>query len=262
MHRLPAHWTIATAVLLGTLAMTLPAYAQQKFPDSTLFTTYEVNQSLTQLSWSTCGSLPLTEGCYGGGILGPFTDACAIVQSAPAPFNLNTVLRYIYVLDTGSSAGGATLTAYRRTDTVSQTNDTINITTIAVVPLPSLVGGTGVTCYMAQNPNYVYAGTSQSSAAVSINKATFAVNTVGLVFGNVSAITADSYGFVTIVQGSGFGAGFTVYGPNGEPEEDGGGGPFMINPIDAMYPLSFAPAGDLAPRKLGYWPKGARYGRP
>src|SRR5208282_2817280 len=135
MHRLYAHWTTLAAVLVGTLVMTLPAYAQLKFPDSTLFTTYEVNQSLTQLSWTTCGSLPLTEGCYGSGTLGPFTDACAIVQSAPAPFNVNTVLRYIYVLDTGSSANAATLTVYKRTDTVSSSDDLISVVTLAVVPL-------------------------------------------------------------------------------------------------------------------------------
>jgi len=255
MHRLHAHWIILTAVLLVTLVMSLPVYGQQKFPDSTLFTTYEVNQSLTQLSWFTCGSLPLTEGCYGAGVLGPFTDACAIVQSAPAPFNINTVLRYIYVLDTGSSANGASLTVYKRTDTVSQSDDTINVVTLAVVPLSILVGGPGVTCFMAQNPSYVYAATSQTSLAAAINKTTFSVGRVGDFSTNVSAITADSYGFVTIVQGSGFGTGFTVYGPNGAPQEDGGGGPFMINPIDAVYPASYAPAVDLTPPKLGYWPK-------
>ena len=111
---------------------------------------------------------------------------------------------------------------------------------------------------MAQNPSYVYAATSQSTLAAAINKTTFSVGRAGDFGANVSAITADSYGFVTIVQGSGFGAGFTVYGPNGQPEEDGGGGPFMINPIDAVYPSSYAPAGDLAPPKLGYWPKGVR----
>jgi len=251
-------WVVLTVVLLATLAIALPAHAQQKLPDSTLFTTYEVNQALTQISWVTCGSLPQSEGCYGSGNFGPFTDACAIVQSVPGPLNFNTVVRYIYIFDTGSGANGATLTAYKRTDVVGSTNDTITIVTLDVVPLPTLVGGPGVTCSMAQNPSYVYAATNQSTTAAAINKMTFSVSSAGITEGNVTAITADSYGYVTIRQGSGFSAGFTVYGPNGQEEEDGGGSSFMINPIDAVFPSSYAPAGELTPRPIAYWPKVAK----
>ncbi len=134
---------LALAALMVT-AIALPAHAQQKMPDGTLYTQYYVIQPPTQIHWTTCGSLPLTEGCYGSGSLGPFTNACAVVQSVPAPVNLSTVVRYIYVLDSGSTANGAVLTAYKRTDTVNSSDDTINITTVATVPLPTLVGGTGV----------------------------------------------------------------------------------------------------------------------
>jgi hypothetical protein len=108
---------------------------------------------------------------------------------------------------------------------------------------------------MAQNPAYVYAGTNQSMDAVSINKSSFSVATVGEVFGNVAAITADSYGYVTIVQVQNGSAGFTIYGPNGQPQEDGGGSYFMINPIDAVYPANY-PSFDAAtlPR-IGYRPR-------
>jgi len=258
MRRRHTRWVVLAAVLLVTLAIALPAAAQQKLPDSTLFTTYEVNQGLTQLSWVTCGSLPKSEGCYGSGNFGPFTDACAIVQSVPAPLNFNTVVRYIYVLDTGSSAGGVTLTAYKRTDVVGSTDDTITVTMIAVVPLPAIVGGPGVTCSMAQNPTSVYAATNQSTSAAAINKTTFSVSSAGDFSMNVAAITADSYGYVTILQGSGFSSGFTVYGPNGQPQEDGGGSSFMINPIDAAYPANYAPAGELTPPPIGHWPKVAQ----
>jgi len=111
---------------------------------------------------------------------------------------------------------------------------------------------------MAQNPSYVYAATNQSTTAAAINKMTFSVSSAGITEGNVTAITADSYGYVTIRQGSGFSAGFTVYGPNGQEEEDGGGSSFMINPIDAVFPSSYAPAGDLTPRPIAYWPKVAK----
>lgn len=238
MRSLRAHWNLLTGALLVVLAISLPAQAQVHNPDSTLYTYYFASSS-TQMTWVTCGSLPLTEGCYSSGTLGPFTNACAIVQSVPAAINSFTVLRYIYVLDTGSSPSGVTLTAYRRTDTVSQSSDTVSITTLAVVPLPTLVGGSGVTCMMAQNPTNVYAGTNQGTAPVSINKSTFAVNSVGLFSGPVTAITADSYGYVTIDQSQNGSHGNTVYAPNGQLESDGGGAYFMINPIDAVNPANY-----------------------
>ena len=238
MRRYCAHWSVFAAALLLTLGFVVPAHAQNRNPDSTLYTYYETNQP-TELHWVTCGSLPLSEGCYGSGSLGPFTNACAIVQSVPGAINPFTVVRYIYVLDTGSQANGMTLTAYKRTDSLTQSNDTITIQTLATVPLPSLVGGSGVTCMMVQNPTNVYAASNQSSDAVSINKTTYAVNTVGEVFGNVTAITADSYGYVTINQEQNGTYGNTVYGPNGQLEGDGGGAYFMINPIDAVNPANY-----------------------
>ena len=256
MLRYRAQALVFAAALLITVTMVRPAHAQNRNPDSTLFTIYDYGQQPpTSINWLTCGSTPQTEGCYGSGSFGPFTNACAIVQSVPAPLNLSTVLRYIYILDTGSSAGGATLTVYRRTDMVTQTTDIISISQQAVVPLPSLAGGTGVTCYSAQNPDYVYAGTNQSTAAVSINKTNFSVSTVGAVSGNVAAITADSYGYVTIVQVQNGGAGFTTYAPNGQLEEDGGGGYFMINPIDGVNPTNYPIFDAAGLPKLGYWPK-------
>jgi hypothetical protein len=145
-----------------------------------------------------------------------------------------------------------TLTAYRRTDTVSQTTDTISVTTQAVVSLPTLVGGSGVTCMMAQNPTNVYAGTNQSTAAVSINKSNYGVNMVGDFSGSVTAITADSYGYVIIDQTQNGLHGNTVYGPNGQPEGDGGGAYFMINPIDAVNPANYPFTLGLELPPLGY----------
>jgi hypothetical protein len=256
MRRLRVACTIVTLVLLFTKIAPFVAHAQNRNPDNTLFTIYNYGQQPpTSINWLTCGSTPQTSGCYGSGSFGPFTNACAIVQSVPAPINLNTVLRYIYILDAGSSANGATLTAYKRTDMVSQTTDVITITQQAVVHLTSLVGGAGVTCYLAQNPAFVYAGTNQSTDAVSINKTTYSVSTVGLVFGNVAAITADSYGYVTIVQVQNGIPGFTTYGPNGQAQEDGGGSYFTINPIDGVNPTNYPIFDAAGLPKLGYWPK-------
>jgi hypothetical protein len=242
------------ALTVLTAGIALPAHAQNRNPDSTLFTYYFASGT-TQMTWVTCGSLPQTEGCYGSGTLGPYTNACAVVQSVPVAINPFTVTRYIYVLDTGSSPSGMKLTAYKRTDTVSQTDDTITITTQAVVPLPTLVGGTGVTCYMAQNPAAVYAGTNQGTSPVAINKSTYAVSQVGLFTGPVTAITADSYGYVTINQNQNGSHGNTVYAPNGQLEGDGGGSYFMINPIDAVNPANYPFTLDSPLPQVGYWPK-------
>lgn len=252
MRRFCANFTVFACVVLIALSMTVPAHAQFHFPDETLYTVYSYSQQpATQINWSTCGSTPQTEGCYGSGNFGPFTNVCAIVQSAPAPFNPSTVLRYIYILDTGSTAGGATLTAYKRTDEVTQTDDVIMITQLAVVPLPSIVGGSGVTCYLAQNPTDVYAATNESGQAAVINKTTFSVTQTGIIEGNVSAITADTYGYVTIVQNAGSTSGNSVYGPNGSLESDGGGSYFMINPIDGVNPSNYPPFDGPLPQ-IGY----------
>ena len=239
MLRLRVCFIVAAAVLVAAAAA-VPAAAQQKLPDSTLYTEYSASgPHPTELNWMTCGSLPRSEGCYGGGTLGPFTNACAIVQSAPTAINAFTVIRYIYVLDTGSTSSGVTLTAYKRTDTVSQSDDTINVTQVSVVSAPSLTGGTGVSCMMAQNPTNVYAGTNQSSVAVSINKSSYAVSTVGGGYGFISSITADSYGFVVVNSGANGTYVNSVYAPNGDWEGGGGGDYFIINPINALSPANY-----------------------
>jgi hypothetical protein len=236
MSRLRACFVSLAVLLIAAAAV--PAHAQQKLPDGTLYTLYS-NVMSSQVNWVTCGSLPQSSGCYGSGHLGTFTNACAVVQSVPAALNLNTVVRYIYVLDSGSGASGMSLFAFKRTDTVSQSQDTINITQVASVPLPALVGGLGVSCTLAQNPTYVFAGTNQSTTAVGINKSSYAVGNAGLFTGSVTAITADSYGYVIIDQNQNGSHGNTVYGPDGALQSDGGGAYYMINPINGVNPANY-----------------------
>jgi len=226
---------LALAVLTAAV---IPAHAQQKMPDSTLYSQYSALHS-TEIDFTVCGSLPQSSGCYGGGSLGPFTNACAIVQSVPAATNLNTVVRYIYVLDTGSGSGGFSLAVFKRTDTVSQTEDRIVVTRLATVPLPTLVAGTSVSCMMAQNATAVYASTTQSSTAAIINRTTYAVTTIGGGSSTINGITADSYGYVMIDEASQGVHGIVVYGPSGGVEETGGGDFFMINPINSVAPSNY-----------------------
>jgi hypothetical protein len=68
-----------------------------------------------------------------------------------------------------------------------------------------------------------------------VKKSNFAVTQLfeGAVGVNVSSITSDKYGDVTVTQGNGVGDppvfGFAVFGPSGELEEDGGGASYLLN---------------------------------
>ena len=256
MRTLSTGWNLLTCALLLVVSIAVPAQAQTRNPDSGLFTYYYAVDS-TELDWVTCGTLPSATDCYGTGQLGPFTNACAIVQSVPAALDAFTVVRYIYVLDSGSEADGASLVAYRRTDTVSEHGDIISVTKEATVPLPSIVAGTAATCLMVQNPTNIYVGTTQSAAAVSINKTTFDVTALGIGNGTLTSMTADSYGFVTVNRNQAGGITNTIYGPDGEPEIFRGFGAFMINPIDGVNPANYPLEIGSLPR-IVHQPKGAR----
>jgi hypothetical protein len=95
----------------------------------------------------------------------------------------------------------------------------------------SLTGGTTALTSMAANSKFLFIGTSQTPYAIMLQKSAFAVAQVGGSSPpiNVSAITADAYGYVTITLGSFSGGetGFYVFGPTGAFQEDGGGAAFM-----------------------------------
>jgi hypothetical protein len=88
---------------------------------------------------------------------------------------------------------------------------------------------------MAANGQFLFIGTNRSAQAVEVRKSNFAVTQLseGAVGVNVSSITADKYGNVTVTQGNGAGTlpvfAFAVFGPNGELEEDGGGASYMLS---------------------------------
>jgi hypothetical protein len=95
---------------------------------------------------------------------------------------------------------------------------------------------------MAANTNYLYIGTSSSPQAVQVKKTTLKVLEGGIVSGNVSSITSDAYGFITVTQGTDF----VVYDPEGSYVEDGGGTDFMLGTTQAV-PASSLLIGDFAP---------------
>jgi hypothetical protein len=230
------HRTTASvlAVGLGVLFLGLVQPARALPIDSTLFTTYESNGN-TNITWVTCGSTTNTSGCYGAGTLGPFNRVCAIMEGEPVTVG-NTVTRSIYVLDGGSNTISVSLNVFKKTDIITSNGDTVSITPSKKLTLP-LIGGSHASCAVAANNGFIFVGTNASPNAVRVNKLTYSLTKVGAFSLPVTAITANDYGYVTVTQEAATqGSGFSVYGPNGMPQEDGGGASFIPNTTNAYLP--------------------------
>jgi hypothetical protein len=140
----------------------------------------------------------------------------------------NTVTRSIYVLDGSSNTRGVLLNVFKKTDIVTDNGDTVSITPSKKLTLP-LAGGSNALCTMAANDGFIFVGTDASPNAVRVNKLTYSLTKLGGFSPPlpVTAITANDYGYVTVTQEAATqGSGFSVYGPNGMLQEDGGGARF------------------------------------
>jgi hypothetical protein len=199
---------------------------------SGLFATYSANA--TSVSFTVCGSLPESEGCYGFATMQPFEQACAVLEGKPKINKDNVMTRAIYVLDKRTSkAAPITLYVYKRTDTLTDSDDTVQVTLEQSVPL-GLTGGSSSHCSMAGNDDYVYAATDQDETAAGINKKTLTVSQLGGFSppSTITSITADDRGYVSLH----FVEGFYVFAPDGSGEEDGGGAADMVNTRNGWIP--------------------------
>jgi hypothetical protein len=210
--------------------------------DETLYATYSVASDRTHVSLSVCGSLPGSEGCFGSADLGPFNSVGAVLEGLPSTDKTtNTVTRDIYVLDTaaGPNKVGVNLYVYSRTDIISSSTDSITVVLTDTVALP-LIGGTSAMASMAANRGHLYIGTNKSPQAVVVPKKTLAFSQIGGFSPpiNVSSITADEYGYVTVTFGdfNGTGNGFYVFGPDGSGQGDRGGAAFTVGTGQAVRP--------------------------
>jgi len=158
----------------------------------------------------------------------------------------NTVTRKIYVVDvaSGSSGTGVTLYVYKKTDTITASFDTISVKLVNTVTL-SLIGGTSAVCSMAANSGFLFIGTDQSPQAVRVQKSNLSTTLVGGFSPpiNVTSITSDKYGYVTVTFGGFTGGedGFYTFGPNGQSEGDGGGAWFMLSTDTGLSTSSLPP---------------------
>ena len=233
-----SRWFLAPLATLALMIGAVPVHGANL--DSTLFTTYTMNTTRTNLTWYVCGSIPgLSNGCYGSGFLGPFGKIGAMIEGFPAQnLTKRTVTRYIYVLDENYASGlnGVALYVYKKVDTIAAGSDTVTIILVKTVILP-LTGGISTVVSMAANKNFLYIGTNQDDLAVQVKKSTFALTQYAETGdATVIAITADQYGFVTTSWIAGSAEVFMVMDPNGVPQEGGGGGSFMLNTIQAVQP--------------------------
>jgi hypothetical protein len=220
----------SVAVSLAAMAAGEPASAK-KLLDATLFTTYSGGGA--SISYVVCGSLPQTSGCYGSGSLSPFEQACAVLEGKEKQKN-NVITRAIYVLDKRTSASAPiTLYVYTRTDTITDTSDSIQVSLTKTVYL-GINGGASANCSMAANKDFVYAATDADTVAAGMNKSTYAVSQLGGFSppANIVSITTDDRGYVSLH----FNGGFYVYGPDGSLQEDGGGAADMVGTHNAWVP--------------------------
>jgi hypothetical protein len=255
---------IPLVMMLLTLSASLAAQtaiAPPVAPDSTLFTTYSLFSGEQTLDWIVCGSTAGSSGCYASGSLGPFGKIGAMIEGNPT-ISGSTVTRMIYVVDIAAGTGGTgvTLYSYKKTDTVSSTSDTVTVTLSKTVSLP-LAGGASAVCSMAATPTLLFIGTNQSVQAVTVKKSTLTATQVGTyILGiNVTGITVDKYGYVTVTQG-GFTSGsngFSVFNSTGVAQEDGGGADFMLDTTAAVSTANLPTASSHLSERLGVTPKTA-----
>ena len=226
-------------ITLFMLAIGIPLHGAAI--DSTLYTTYTLNGG-TSLGYSVCGSTLQTSGCYSSGSLGPLGKIGAMLEGPPSTnTKTNTVTRQIYVLDVanGTSGTGVALYVYRKTDTISPSFDTVVVTLTNTIVLP-LTGGSNTHAYMAANAGFLIIGTDQSGVIAKVARSKFIVTSFSPFSSNISAITSNKYGYVTVAFGtSGTGsAANIILGPNGATVSDGGGVQFMLETTQATLPAA------------------------
>jgi hypothetical protein len=210
----------AAAVTVVALCAAMPARAQ-------LYTTY--NFTPTQVSWITCGSTQGSEGCYGSGSLNGYGHLCAVLEDndISKSGSYNSKQRLYFMDNNATGNNDVALHVLEKKITVSDNYATTTFTKVDDVALPLT---DGAACQIAANKVVILAGTTQSTNAAYIVKKTLAASSYGGFSPpeQVTSITSDAAGYISVnFAGSPF-TGFYLIGPNGEGEEDGGGNAYVI----------------------------------
>jgi hypothetical protein len=207
--------------------------------DSTLYTYYNIGTDPTLIYLTVCGSLPDSEGCYGSGSMGPFGRVGSMIEGNPAQnVKAGTVTRYIYVVDVASGSGedGVELYVYKKVDTITGSDDSVTVTLYKTIGLTELTGGNTATAFLAANTKFIFVGTNQNGNVVSVTKSNLDVSTVSETSEALSSITANSYGDISLVYGTGEGADFEIITPSGKGGVAGAPASFLQNTIQGAVP--------------------------
>jgi len=207
--------------------------------DSTLYTYYNIGTDLTGISLTVCGSLPDSDGCYGSGSMGPFGRVGSMIEGNPAQnVKKGTVTRYIYVVDVASGSGGdgVALYVYKKVDTISGSDDSVAVTLYKTISLTGLTGGNTATAFLAANTKFLFIGTNQNGNVVSVTKTDLDVSTVSETSEALSSITANGYGDISLVWGTGQGAVFEIITPTGKGGVGGAPASFLQNTTQGAVP--------------------------
>jgi len=248
---LASSFALALTAALSAGAQPVAQATTSALPDANLYTSYFFSSGYQGVTWIVCGSTTESEGCFDSGQLGPFGQAGALLQSDPVEYK-GAVIRYIYVVDDAAGSGkGVKLYVYKKSDVITSTFDTSTVTLVKAVPLPQLVGGASATAYLAANNGYLFVGTNLTPNAVEIQKTN--LTQISTIEGfsppvNVSGISTDSYGNVTVTFGSPLSgeSGNVQIGPDGSGLGDGGGAWVMLSPTLGLSTSSL-PTTDIFP---------------
>jgi hypothetical protein len=228
-----------TLVALATLSVLMGAAPLHAAIDSTLYTYYNIGTNPTLIYLTVCGSLPGSAGCYGSARMGPFGRVGSMIEGNPTQnVTAGTVTRYIYVIDVayGSSADGVELYVYKKVDTITAGTDSVTVTLYKTISLHLLTGGNTATAFLAANTKFLLIGTNNNGNVVRVTKSNLDVSTVTESTQALSSITANNYGYISLVWGTGRYTGFEIIGPTGEEESDGAPGSFVQNTIQGAAP--------------------------
>ena len=199
-------------------------------PTTGLYAQFGFNQAFTQLTWSVCGSVNGSNGCYGTGTLGGFGRIGALIQGAPTvDATTGLVTRNLYVIDQAVGGGTSTTTQLRvfeLDETVAAPNVTVAMKEVKRVSLP-MKGGLGTQTWLVGNRNFLIVGNSADGSPYSVAKSGLAVQAQQF-NGTLEEVTTNGYGFVETDHDTGFNPGevtmFYTYDANLQPVDSGGGG--------------------------------------
>ena len=208
-----------------------------------LITTYKVG---TDISWSTCGLVYNTKGCFSAGSITGLSRPCAILAGVTEQVSTATS-QYIYILESGVQPGeAATLKVYSKVELVNETvsppgtpppasPETTTIKLLKSIRVP-LTGGPDASCFMAANDGFVFLGTNQNDHVVRVAKENLAVSAFRQLEPDlaVSQITADGLGYIVVSFRKGRKIASYTFDSNGKRFESASGTLFVTNDSNAV----------------------------